>query len=71
MVVAPNPGGASRANSPRPVGKMYSSPRVNRTKYNTSHSQLARPGPACESHRREQQIRGGHDQRAERHFPHR
>jgi hypothetical protein len=39
-VVAPSPMGASLANKPRPVGKMYSSPTVKTTKNSTSHNQF-------------------------------
>jgi hypothetical protein len=45
-VVAPSDGGASRANRPRPVGRMNNSPSVYTTKYASNHSQLACPDPA-------------------------
>src|SRR5690606_35173758 len=45
-VVAPSRGGASRANRPSPVGRMYSSPKVSTRKNATSHGQPARvPAP--------------------------
>ncbi len=44
-VVAPSRGGARRANRPRPVGRMYSSPSVRITKNSSSHTQLARSLP--------------------------
>ena len=47
-VVAPRRGGASRANSPRPVGRMNSSPSVNRTKNIASHSQLTGSTPPAQ-----------------------
>src|SRR5690606_18330998 len=45
-VVAPSRGGASLANRPSPVGRMYSSPRVRMTKNATTHSQSTRASPA-------------------------
>src|SRR5690606_19495128 len=45
-VVAPSRGGASLANRPSPVGRMYSSPRVRMTKNATTHGQSTRAPPA-------------------------
>src|SRR3546814_8741095 len=56
-VVAPRRGGASFANSPRPVGRMYSSPKVRIKKNATSHAQPTRVSPRSEEHRSELQSR--------------
>src|SRR3546814_11748886 len=45
-LVPPKRGGASFANRPRPVGRMYSSPQVRITKDGPSHAHLPPVPPA-------------------------